>query len=220
MFFNSCKTFYLRYNAPTASQVAAIWTDGNDPQRCFDRSVIVYPRGEKMRYIKAYHGCYDPLAYPLFHPRGETGWNQFMPYNDSPTVERSVPEPTGMPTQNQLSMGVLHVDAILLYNILIIMYSHLNAEDGESDNDIQQGDHISRVVETGQSTRFVTAREYYCFMMQVRKGLFNILLFGGRLFQQWAVDMYIKIESMRLDWYSNPENQKLIRAELYQVSRI
>ena len=54
--------------------------------------------------------------------------------------------------------------------------------------------------------------------MQVRQGLFNILLFGGRLFQQWAVDMYIKIESMRLDWYSNPENQKLIRAELYQVT--
>ena len=32
-----------------------------------------------------------------------------------------------------------------------------------------------------------------------------------------GVDMYIKIESMRLDWYSNPANQKLIRAELYQV---
>jgi hypothetical protein len=32
------------------------------------------------------------------------------------------------------------------------------------------------------------------------------------------MDMYIKIESMRLDWYSNPENQKLIRAELYQVT--
>jgi hypothetical protein len=32
------------------------------------------------------------------------------------------------------------------------------------------------------------------------------------------VDMYIKIESIRLDWYSNPENQKLICAELYQVT--
>jgi hypothetical protein len=74
------------------------------------------------------------------------------------------------------------------------------------------------MVEERQSGRFVTAREYYCFLMQVREGLFNILLFGGQLFQQWVVDMYIKIESMRLDWYSNPDNQKLIRAELYQVS--
>lgn len=44
--------------------------------------------------------------------------------------------------------------------------------------------------------RFVTAREYYCFRLQVRRGLFNIILFGRRLFQQWAVDIYIKIESM------------------------
>jgi hypothetical protein len=30
--------------------------------------------------------------------------------------------------------------------------------------------------------------------------------------------MYIKIESMRFDWYSNPNHQKIIRADLYQVS--
>lgn len=88
----------------------------------------------------------------------------------------------------------------------------------EGDNDVQEGDVLSGVAEAAQSTRYVTAREYYCFKLQVRRGLFNILLFGGRLFQQWAVDMYIKIESMRLDWYSNPDNQKLIRAELYQVT--
>jgi hypothetical protein len=97
----------------------------------------------------------------------------------------------------------------------------MHTGDGEIDDDIQQRDDINRAAEnSNKSSRFVTAREYYCFMMQVRKGLFNIVLFGGRLFQQWAVDMYIKIESMRLDWYSNPANQKLIRAELYQVSKI
>ena len=77
---------------------------------------------------------------------------------------------------------------------------------------------LSRVADAAQSSRYVTAREYYCFKLQVRWGLFNILLFGGRLFQQWAIDMYIKIESIRLDGYSNPKNQKLIRAELYQVT--
>jgi hypothetical protein len=86
----------------------------------------------------------------------------------------------------------------------------------EGDNDVQEGDVLGAAAE--QSSRYVTAREYYCFKLQIRRGIFNILLFGGRLFQQWAVDMYIKIESMRLDWYSNPDNQKLIRAELYQVT--
>jgi len=87
-------------------------------------------------------------------------------------------------------------------------------EDG--DNEVQ-GDVLGGVADAAQSAKYVTAREY-CFKLQVRRGLFNILLFGGCLFQQWAVDMYIKIESMRLDWYSNPEHQKLIRAELYQVT--
>ena len=45
----------------------------------------MYARGDRPRYIKAYHGCYDPLAYPLFKPKGETGWNKFMPYNDTVT---------------------------------------------------------------------------------------------------------------------------------------
>ena len=88
----------------------------------------------------------------------------------------------------------------------------------EGDNDVQEGDWLSGVVDAAQSTRYVTAREYCCFKLQVRRKLFNILLFGGCLFQQWAMDMYIKIESMRLDWYSNPEHQKLIWAELYQVT--
>ena len=99
-----------------------------------------------------------------------------------------------------------------MYNFL------LEIEQGEDDTDVQQGENMSTMVEERQSRRFVTGREYYCYLMQVREGLFNILLFGGRLFQQWVVDMYVKIESMRLDWYSNPDNQKLMRAKLYQVS--
>jgi hypothetical protein len=42
------------------------------------------------------------------------------------------------------------------------------------------------------------------------------LFYGGRLFQQWLVDMYVKVESMRLDWYSLPKDPKIIRAELYR----
>jgi hypothetical protein len=86
-----------------------------------------------------------------------------------------------------------------------------------SNVDDMDRNHLEDLLDHAESTRFVSAREYYCFKLQVRKGLFNIILFGGRLFQQWAVDMYIKIETMRLDWYSKPSNQKTIRADLYQV---
>ena len=91
------------------------------------------------------------------------------------------------------------------------MSSFLNRVlDGEEDQ--EDGD------DAGKSRKFVSAREYYCFKLQCRKHLFNIILFGARGFQQWAVDMYIKMETMRLDFYSKPKNQKLIRADLYQVS--
>ena len=69
-----------------------------------------------------------------------------------------------------------------------------------------------------RGSRFhVSAREYYYYLLQIRSGVFVIFFHGGRLFQQWLVDMYIKVESMRLDWHARPENQAIICANLYQV---
>jgi hypothetical protein len=50
----------------------------------------------------------------------------------------------------------------------------------------------------------------------MRPNEFNIMFYGGRLFQQWLMDMYVKVEFMRLDWYSLPKHQKIIRAKLYR----
>jgi hypothetical protein len=63
-----------RYNAPRMDQVPAIWVDGNDPQQIFSCNIILYGSEDRPHYVMAYHGCYDPLAYPLFFPGGETGW--------------------------------------------------------------------------------------------------------------------------------------------------
>jgi hypothetical protein len=58
----------------------------------------VYARGDHPLYIKAYHGWYDLLSYPLFNPRGETGWNKFMPCSGSSTVQATTTrvEPIGL----------------------------------------------------------------------------------------------------------------------------
>nr|TKW09935.1 hypothetical protein SEVIR_6G134300v2 [Setaria viridis] len=55
-----------RYNALAMDQIAAIWVDGNDPQHRFSRSIVIYGKSNDPHYIRAYHDCYDPLAYPLF----------------------------------------------------------------------------------------------------------------------------------------------------------
>ncbi|KAM0874175.1 hypothetical protein ACQ4PT_037644 [Festuca glaucescens] len=231
-----------RYNTPTTSQVAAIWVEGSDPQNCFDRSVVVHGKGDRPLYIREYYGCYDPLSCPLFFPCGETSWNLWMPYVgppddrtehsmdnsarqqkqafDLPTYDNLIREEqfmnfaphkdqaTGLPADNNTMQEPVGNDARHEDHA-----TDLPEDDNEDNPDEDFGDNE---VNATQSRKFVSAREYYCFKLQVRKKLFNIILFGGRLFQQWAVDMYIKIETMRLDWYSKPENQKVIRADLYQ----
>jgi hypothetical protein len=49
----------------------------------------------------------------------------------------------------------------------------------------------------------------------MRPNEFNIMFYGGRLFQKWLVDKYVKVESMRHEWYSLLKHQKIIPAELY-----
>ena len=60
----------------------------------------------------------------------------------------------------------------------------------------------------------VSVRDYYYYKFRMRPGIFNPILFGKRLFQRFAVDTYIKIESNRLDYQRR--NHDRIRADLYQ----
>ncbi|XP_074293400.1 uncharacterized protein LOC141620425 [Silene latifolia] len=58
----------------------------------------------------------------------------------------------------------------------------------------------------------ISCREYYCYKLQNRPG--NMMLKAGRCLQQYIVDMYVKVENTRLDFFRH--NQDTIRAELYQ----
>ncbi|KAK9688716.1 hypothetical protein RND81_09G006000 [Saponaria officinalis] len=66
--------------------------------------------------------------------------------------------------------------------------------------------------ELAATARKVSCRDYYCYKLQNR--LTNMLLRAGRCLQQYVVDMYVKIENTRLDFFR--KNQDTIRAELYQ----
>ena len=58
----------------------------------------------------------------------------------------------------------------------------------------------------------VTALEYYCYRLMIRGGI-NHLHLSGRLFHQYIVDMYAKIEQLRLIYIKT--NQQNIRVDLY-----
>ena len=57
-------------------------------------------------------------------------------------------------------------------------------------------------------------REYYAYKMQIRYQCTPNILNTGRLFQQFVVEMYVKIETQRLDFYRS--RQQLIRREQLQ----
>ncbi|XP_021729724.1 uncharacterized protein LOC110696679 [Chenopodium quinoa] len=63
-----------------------------------------------------------------------------------------------------------------------------------------------------RADKYISPRVYYAYKFQIRPQ--NMLLKSGRCFQQFVVDMYVKIENSRLDYLRN--NQDIIRAELYQ----
>ncbi|KAK9058181.1 hypothetical protein SSX86_023021 [Deinandra increscens subsp. villosa] len=83
----------------------------------------------------------------------------------------------------------------------------------EVHNNQDDNDEEMEEANTRRSRTTVAMREYYCYKFQIRSTE-NVLLFGGRLLQQFVVDVYIKIETSRLQFYEL--NQAKIRADLYQ----
>ena len=59
-----------------------------------------------------------------------------------------------------------------------------------------------------------TMREYFAYRLQQRTSEANTLICAGRLFQQYVVDAYTKIEEQRLRWYKL--NQTVLRTKLYR----
>ena len=67
------------YNKPLTSEVAAVWIEGSEHMGQFDNSVVLHGKDRSWKGIRSYHGCYDPLSYPLFFPKGELGWHNCIP---------------------------------------------------------------------------------------------------------------------------------------------
>jgi len=64
------------YNAPSSSQVAAIWLENEQTGECIERDIIVYSHSKFSYKVQHYYGCYDPLQYPLLFPFRDMGWHQ------------------------------------------------------------------------------------------------------------------------------------------------
>ena len=69
----------------------------------------------------------------------------------------------------------------------------------------------------GRTRTRVSTKEYYAYRLHTREGSRISLFAASRLFQEYVVMAFAKIENQRLQWVKN--NQKVIRADLYNNLR-
>ena len=71
------------------------------------------------------------------------------------------------------------------------------------DNDDPQGE---------QSNRRITRGSYVKYIIGIRSDTFNAFLLGRRLFQQWIVDSYGKIERDCIEYIRRNQEQLRVRS--------
>ncbi|KAG5532702.1 hypothetical protein RHGRI_027111 [Rhododendron griersonianum] len=122
--------------------------------------------------------------YPLLFPLGEPGWHQ--------GIKKVSEKQLGAFSRGQGSVLPIHSTTS---EDLIAAESLVYEENSTKEN-------------------MVSAREFYAYRFQIRPSIDSVILQSGRLLQQFAVDMYVKIETSRLDYFRNKQDE--IRADLYQ----
>ena len=70
------------------------------------------------------------------------------------------------------------------------------------------------ILRTDNNNRRVTRNGYAKYLIAIRDDIFNPFILARRLFQQWLVDTYVKIERDRITYLRN--NQKQLRVDSYQ----
>ncbi|KAG5552505.1 hypothetical protein RHGRI_010554 [Rhododendron griersonianum] len=170
---------------PTVSQVAAIWIEDEDATELRERDIIVRKQEDgHSQKISYYYGCYDPLQYPLLFPSGEPGWHE----------------------------GIKKVKASNTMEFCSGQGKVLPNQSATAEELITTETAVRQ--ENARKGNMVSAREFYAYRLQIRRNTNSILLESARLLQQFTVDMYVKIETSRLDYFRNKQEE--IRADLYQ----
>ncbi|KAL6896933.1 hypothetical protein ACP4OV_007505 [Aristida adscensionis] len=178
------------HNVPLTSEVAAIWVEGSEHRGQFENSVLLHGKNREIHGIRSYHPSYDPLSYPLFFPKREIGWHQKIP-KAKPKTRRGQKDKKSNGKGNKAKKSYEEVNK-----------EPKNLEEHNDDDTDSAGN------------SYISIRDYYCYKFQIRPGIFNPVIYGKRLFQQFVVDTYIKIESSRLDYIWL--HQDKLRADLYQ----
>lgn len=174
------------HNAPTGAGVGQVAVILPDAGDSVEpTSQLVYEmQGGGLKFITNVNPLADPLCYPLLFPNGERGWELNIPYKDGMAPTAR----RGNPNTHRYPRR----DS-----------SEENSQEAADDPDAATG-----------NTGHVTMLEFYRHRLQYRNGDGHYLQAGAKLYQQYMVDAWAKIESSRLHFHRS--HQKELRADIYQ----
>ncbi|KAL6552902.1 hypothetical protein OROHE_008266 [Orobanche hederae] len=180
------------YNLPLVDHIAAIWEEPFSIEDYNVRDIRVYTKCQESRSIHYYYGCYDPLQYPLLFPFGEPGWHVGIKRLD----------PSG-------SIGING-------NRIYCLGQHQIQANFYTSGETFLNDEHQNMERNKKKHHNVSAREYSCYLFQVRISDKTNILQTGRLAQQFIIDSYVKLETQRLDFLRDQQRQKEARVETLQ----
>ncbi len=140
------------------------------------------------------------IRFVLFHPHGELDWQLNMPHA---VVAPDYRQAAGREEEGDARHVAADVEP---------------AQPAQDDGNEEEGDaeHVAAdagLAQPSQSKK-ITTREWACYHMQDRNLASHALfVYGKRLYQEWVVDQYSKVELQRLFYIRN--NQGPLRATIY-----
>jgi hypothetical protein len=206
-----------RYNSPVENEVAAIIIGNEDEPLNTNRQIVLYKKPNEpnnllnqqnnLQIISDKHPSYDSLHYVLMFPFGDDGWApyKYQLNNINHTNVQNDSEDEYQQDDNQDEQQLINSN-----------YQVDNNNEPELNQNLE-GAHMynpnnNDTVQNIDNNKFVTVMQYYSYKLQDRTNSY-IQLFG-RLYQQYIVDQYVKLENSRLSFIRF--NQNKLRTELYR----
>ncbi|XP_046640289.1 uncharacterized protein LOC124323516 [Daphnia pulicaria] len=190
-----------RYNSPAGEEIAVLFKsiDGAPPENRDIRGHLLIPRREKVFIrIDTQKPMCDPMTYPLLFPNGDNGWEQNLKRRnlneDQDNVSHDHNEEQDL-LDEEYRIADLNDEEDQMRTEIV------PESEFETEVDIDPGVPVPiyDINRRGPRSR-ITQCEFYSSQLSIRKGIFNAVLYGGPLFQQYVVDAYVKVEANRIHY--------------------
>ena len=195
------------YNKPSASQIAVLMPALGENDEPTKRQGIVFEKNGNLKYIDPNNASYDAMQYTLCFPYGESSW-------EHNSIKLNLNELEDNEEENIIQHNIISNELKDEQEDLIILQEQDLPDDNESFGDSNNIHPKKKGIK--KKMEFVSALQYYSYMLCDRST--SYLHRFGRLFHQYIVDQFSKIELARLNYfrYNFRYYQGHIRADLYQ----